>query len=186
MPQQNCTGTTSINGFALVSNSCIYQLTMKMDGVVITNTVAVNSGMTPTQIANLLNANRTGNTTGTFSVQLSGNNLIITITGIILPDGAAGIFLYTITGTGFPCGDFTIPLPVPMSCTIVPPSRPKGKFIGPSFQFCVDPRHYPNGCPQTITLFRVIYYYIGTNEYGLCCYSNNKNLRPGSILIYPK
>lgn len=122
---KTCSGSQSINSWLLAGGSCVYQVQLLIDGVAITTPQALNNTMSAGQIATIFNANRTGNTTGTILVQIVGNNLVVTITGIILSSGATGDFQITAGGTGFPCPNFSF-TPSTLTCTINPPSGGSG------------------------------------------------------------
>lgn len=170
---KSCSGTLTILGWG-TTTTCNYQLTLFIDGVPITTAITANGGMSDAQIAALFNANRTGNTTGTISVQTTGLNLNITINNIILPVGATGIFSMTILGTGFPCPDFVTPLPSPLTCNIIPdPKKKKRSGFGMPAQVCIpaDPNN-PDFCPPNYIKTQTGYMYelIGKDQFGNCCY----------------
>lgn len=176
--EKSCSGTQTINNFFLANPLCIYQLTISIDGSPITNTVPINSGLTPAQIATLLNANRTGNTTGVFTVQQVGNNLVIIITGIVLDSGDSGDYTVAISGTGGDCPDFTVQLAT-LTCTIIPRIKKgrRGGYMVAPMTFCCR-RHYDDQknlilCPPKIQMYGAIYE-LTSSDSEKCCYRRVK------------
>lgn len=165
---KSCSGTQTLPLWTLVNPSCVYQVTLFVDSSPITNTVALNSGMTTAQIEAILNSNRTGNVTGTFTVAIVGNNLNININNIVLPDSALGEYSITASGTGFPCGNFAL-LPSSLACSVIPiPKKRKRLRAGIPASFCT-PKNSPHPCPNHINSYGASYvkYYEDNQK---CCY----------------
>lgn len=175
MTGQKCTGTQTIANWLIVSNSCVYQVTLLIDGVAITNAVPLNSGMSNAQIAILLNANRINNTTGTISVTTSGSDLLITITDIELSSGASGAYTITASGTGAPCPDFSFTQTF-LTCTIMQVKAGGGgggKLYVPPAIVCFRRQRTIQGelvpCAQTRTHYGLVYTLISSDS-EKCCY----------------
>lgn len=169
--EKSCSGTQVIPLWTTALGTCVYQLTLFIDGVPITNTVPVDNTMSDAQIAALLNANRTGNTTGTFTVQTIGTDLNITLTGIVLSSTALGVYSLTIIGTGFPCPAFSR-TPVVLTCNIIPDPKNKKRRIGAlSMQRCPDEIIFKaDTSPERVSYCNQIYYFYTTDENGLLHY----------------
>lgn len=167
---KSCSGTQTIPLWTTVLGTCVYQLTLFIDGVPITNTVTVDNTMTDAQIAALLNANRTGNTTGTFSVQTIGTDLHITLTGIVLSSTELGNYSLTIVGTGFPCPAFSR-TPVILTCSIIPDPKKNKRFGAYIKQRCPDELIFRADVqhPQ-VSYCNQVYYFYTIDENGLLHY----------------
>lgn len=124
MANKRCSGTQTLTNWLLVNPGCVYSVTLIIDGSPITTPQNLDSGMSLAAIDAALNGNRTGNTTGTISSQYSGNNLLLTITGIVLPTSSSGAYQVTASGTGFPCPDFTFQA-ASLTCSIIPAAKKK-------------------------------------------------------------
>lgn len=172
---KSCSGTQTLTFWTLVAPSCIYDVTLYIDGSAITNTVQLNSGMTTAQIAVILNSNRTGNTTGTFTVAIVGTNLEITINNIVLTDTALGVYSITASGTGFPCGDFSLLLAT-LTCNIIPTPRGRKKGGVATFQseFCHKRERDNSGnlipCPDKVNILGMQIYTKYYEDDKKCCY----------------
>ncbi len=176
--QKSCSGTNTIGGFFLANPACNYNLNITIDGTPIINTVSINSGMTGAQIAALLNSNRTGNTTGTFSVSQVGNDLEITITGIVLSATSLGVYNALTAGTGGGCPSFLLASTV-LTCSIIH-NRPSGGGGGiirgrvylrdeVCFNRKKDLWGRISDCDARITIGGQIYELVYFNE-AMCCY----------------
>lgn len=179
---QDCSGSTAIASWMLVLPSCTYQLSIVVDGVAITNQVAIDNTMTGAQIALLLNSNRIGNTTGTFSVQVIGNDLHIAIAGIVLPTGALGQYSASVSGTGVPCGSL-LGSTTFLTCSIIPATPSSsginlgGMGVRMQQQVCFRRQFNQQGnliqCPNHYNLLGRIYTKISEDN-NKCCYRLGK------------
>lgn len=175
---KRCTGSSTLLNWVITAPSCIYQVYVVVDGNPITTTQALNSGMTDTQIATILNSNRTGNTTGTISAQYVANDLVITINDIILATSSSGSHYVSASGTGFPCGDFQIPVSF-LSCSIIPDRKKKRKagIWAPTATLCFNRNYieqvFPGSCQSGRIIYpsgKTPYVFSHLDENGNCCF----------------
>ena len=192
MARQQCSGTQTLSGWTTVAGSCVYQVQLLVDGVAITNTVALNNTMTTTQIEALLNANRINNATGTFTVAIVATNLNITINDIYLTASASGSYTITASGTGFPCGNFPLLL-ASLTCAVVPNA---GQGLNSGFgvfqpQICYKRTLDASGklvaCPDRINVLGKQLYIKISEDNQKCCYRiANANERGSQTFIDPR
>ena len=169
---KSCSGTVTTSGLSLQPGSCNYDIQLFIDGNPITTIVSINSTMTDAQIAALLNANRTGNTTGTITVQTVGVITSITITGIVLSSTDSGIYT-VVTNNFLPCASLVDGPPSTLLCSIIPPPKKKNGVYAPPAQVCINPSLNNPDCPPTYMEIRGIkatYELIGKDASGRCCY----------------
>lgn len=174
MANKSCSATVSFAGWTLVGAGCTFDSISTIDGTQINNSVSFNNTMTGAQIATLYNSNRINNTTGTFTANIVGNALEITLTGVVLASGATGNFgVGLTTGSPFPCSSF-IGQSALMTCSIIPNPKHKKKVGVPAYPatFCMsrfDRFGNPTVCKEIFKSGNATYQRISMND-KVCCY----------------
>lgn len=175
MANKSCSATVSFSNWTLVGAGCTFDSIATIDAVAINNSIAINNTMTGAQIAALYNSNRINNTTGTFTVNIVGNALQVTLTGIVLPVGATGNFSVGLTtGSPFPCASFIAQSDL-MTCSLIPNPKHKkkvGAIVSYPPTFCMsrtDVFGNRRECRETIKQGNATWKRVSMNE-KVCCY----------------